>query len=126
MASIDFRPTTKILKALAHPTRLRLLNALRNGEECVCHLTALVRQRQAYVSQQLMFLRRAGLIEDRKEGLRIYYHVQDPSLFQVIDMANDLAGTVKLENDPETIATCPCPKCETKGQRPSRKSSRLA
>jgi ArsR family transcriptional regulator len=75
-----YRSYTKVLKALAHPGRLHLLNVLREGEECVCHLTALLRQRQAYVSQQLMFLRQAGLIEDRKEGLRVYYRIKGPRL----------------------------------------------
>ncbi len=120
----DFRPSTQLLKALAHPARLRLLNALRGNEECVCHLTALLHQRQAYVSQQLMFLRRAGLIEDRKDGLRIYYRIKDPRVFDVLDAANTLAGTNEIKAEPKSIAACPCPKCETSGQRRGRRSSR--
>jgi ArsR family transcriptional regulator len=116
MTSTDFRPTTKIFKALAHPTRLRLLNALRNGEECVCHLTALVHRRQAYASQQLMSLRRAGLIEDRKEGLRIYYRIKDPRALEVLDAVNALAGKPSPDSEPTTLATCPCPKCESKSR----------
>lgn len=115
MSSADsFRPSTQLLKALAHPARLRLLNALRENEECVCHLTALLRQRQAYVSQQLMFLRRAGLIEDRKDGLRIYYRIKDPRVFDVLDAANALAGTKKARAEPTMVAACPCPKCSGK------------
>lgn len=125
MTSADnFRPSTQLLKALAHPARLRLLNALRENEECVCHLTALLHQRQAYVSQQLMFLRRAGLIEDRKDGLRIYYRIKDPRVFDVLDAANALAGVNEIRAEPKSIAACPCPKCETSGQRRGRKSSK--
>jgi DNA-binding transcriptional ArsR family regulator len=110
----SFRPSTQLLKALAHPARLRLLNALRENEECVCHLTALLRQRQAYISQQLMFLRRAGLIEDRKEGVRIYYRVKDPRVFDVLDAVNALAGMKKARTEPSMVAACPCPKCSGK------------
>ena len=108
---------TKVLKALAHPARLQILNALRQDEECVCHLTALMRQRQAYVSQQLMFLRQAGLIEDRKDGLRVYYRVKDPRVFDVLDGVNALAGVKGIVEDTKRIAACPCPKCENKQAR---------
>jgi ArsR family transcriptional regulator len=105
---------TRILKLLAHPVRLRLLNALREDEECVCHLTALLHQRQAYVSQQLMFLRRAGLIEDRKDGLRVFYRVKDRRVFDVLDAANVLAGTKGMPSEKRRIAVCRCPKCTCK------------
>jgi len=120
----QFSQSAQLLRAIAHPARLRLLNALRENEECVCHLTALLRQRQAYVSQQLMFLRRAGLIQDRKDGLRIYYRIKDPRVFEVLDAANALAGAKETGREPKTIAACPCPKCEASGPRRGRKSSR--
>ncbi len=110
------RLPTIFLKALAHPARLQILNALRQDEECVCHLTALLRQRQAYVSQQLMFLRQAGLLEDRKDGLRVYYRVKDPRVFDVLDTVNALVGVKSIPLETQTIAACPCPKCETVGR----------
>jgi ArsR family transcriptional regulator len=109
-----YRPSAQLLRALAHPARVRLLYALRAGEECVCHLTALFRQRQAYVSQQLMFLRQAGLIEDRKDGLRVYYRVKDPRVFDLLDAANALAGSRDIAAEARTLAGCPCPKCVDK------------
>ncbi len=111
-----YRLPAQLLKALAHPARLRILNALRDDEECVCHLTALLKQRQAYVSQHLMFLRQAGLIEDRKEGLRVYYHIADPRIFEVLDLVNAMAGVRPQE--PERVAACSCPRCETQEPRP--------
>ncbi len=108
----SFQPQARVLKLLAHPTRLHLLNALRNGEECVCHLTALLKQRQAYVSQQLMFLRQAGMITDRKEGARVYYRVRDERVFQVLDATLALTGKSLAMAEPKKIATCSCPKCE--------------
>ena len=112
----SYRLPTQVLKALAHPARLRLLNALRHEEECVCHLTALLHQRQAYVSQQLMFLRQAGIIEDRKDGLRVYYRVKDPRVFDVLDSIHALVGAKDIPSEKVTITACPCPKCESPGQ----------
>ncbi|MCX7839731.1 MAG: metalloregulator ArsR/SmtB family transcription factor [Anaerolineae bacterium] len=106
-----YRVSARILKVLAHPTRVRLLYALRDSEECVCHLTALLRQRQAYVSQQLMFLRRAGLLIERKDGLRVYYRVKDARVFDVLDAANALAGITRAPSERKKIVACPCPKC---------------
>ena len=66
--------TAKMLKALAHPVRLRILEALSTDvQACVCHLESLLQLRQAYISQQLATLREAGLVQDRREGLNVYY-----------------------------------------------------
>lgn len=105
------RLSTQVLKALAHPARLRLLNALRDDEECVGHLTTLLQQRQAYVSQQLMFLRQAGLIADRKDGLRVYYRIQDRRVIDILNAINALDGK-HAPSDRKTLKTCACPKCE--------------
>lgn len=124
--------TAKLMKAIAHPARLRILNALAEDEECVCHLTALLHQRQAYVSQQLMFLRQAGLIADRKDGLRVYYHIKNPGVTAVLDAVNKLSGVKHIASESKVIAACPCPKCESTGQREggkpwrSRSSVRVA
>ncbi|MCI0474802.1 MAG: metalloregulator ArsR/SmtB family transcription factor, partial [Anaerolineales bacterium] len=108
--------------------RLRLLYALRDGEECVCHLTALLRRRQAYVSQQLMFLRQAGLIADRQAGLRVYYRVTNARVFALLDAANALTGAKNIAVETRTLAACPCPKCAAKrqagGAQSKRKNSR--
>lgn len=112
-----YRQSTRLFKVLAHPTRLRLLNALREREECVCHLTALLQARQAYVSQQLMFLRQAGLIDDRKDGSRVFYRVRDPRLFKVLDEMHALTGTDDTVSEVQRPIACSCPRCEGKGRR---------
>jgi ArsR family transcriptional regulator len=108
---------TQVLKAIAHPVRLRILNALREDEECVCHLTALLRQRQAYVSQQLTYLRQAELIEDRKEGWRVYYRIKNPQVINILDALNVFVGAKRPVSEAQTVPACPCPKCEQHGQR---------
>jgi ArsR family transcriptional regulator len=121
----SYRSHAQRLKLLAHPTRLRLLAVLQGGEECVCHLTALLGERQAFVSQQLMFMRQAGLLADRKEGSRVYYRINDSGLYPIL-AALDMGGR-DLESAPahETVNSCPCPRCLEQGQR-TRKSKSVA
>jgi len=112
----SYRLPARAFKALAHPIRLRILNALRHDEECVCHLTAVLRQRQAYVSQHLRLMRQAGIIVDRKEGLRVYYRVRDARVFDALDVVNGLVGAEKGLALRQSLAKCPCPKCESRAK----------
>ncbi len=104
----------QLLKTLSHPTRLAVLEILRDGEQCVCHLEAMLGLRQASISQQLMVLRDAGLVGVRRDGLNVYYRVVKPRLFEVLDAVNAAAGKPQLrllrKHGP---AECPCPKCNT-------------
>ena len=107
---------TELFKALAHPTRLRILAALRYGEECVCHLEALLDKPQAYVSQQLAMLRAAGLVRDRKDGQRVYYAIADDRLLPILDQflgeASLPSAKLTFASVPERLPHCHCPKCE--------------
>ncbi len=67
-----------LFRALSDPTRLRLLQLLRGGELCVCDLMAALRIPQAKTSRHLGYLRRAGLVKSRKEGLWSYYRLTRP------------------------------------------------
>lgn len=64
-----------IFKALADRTRLRILALLKRGETCVCHVHESLGIPQPKASRHLAYLRRAGLVEARREGLWIYYRV---------------------------------------------------
>ncbi len=110
----------ELLKVLAHPARLQILDVLRDGEQCVCHLQAVLGLRQAYVSQQLMELRELGLVTDRKEGLRVFYSVRDPSVYAILDVARGLVGRQAQKKglalsfalpDRAGPRACDCPKC---------------
>jgi ArsR family transcriptional regulator len=105
----------ELMKAMAHPTRLRVLDILAQEECCVCHLSAVLRKRQAYVSQQLMRLRDAGLVLDRREGVMIYYRLADPRIEKVITLTRGLlpgAGRGDFPPlPPSPVDGCPCPKC---------------
>ena len=73
MTKYDLHTTVTIAKALADPTRLRLLNALNGCELCVCQLQALVELAPSSISEHLAQLRRAGLVSSRKQGRWVYY-----------------------------------------------------
>src|SRR3972149_3690914 len=106
-----------LFSALAHPTRLQILELLRGGEACVCHIQAVLGQRQAYVSQQLMTLRDAGLVTSRKEGLGVYSRLSHPNLFTVLDEARRIARTQARGRPLAEVALTPphgqcyCPQC---------------
>jgi len=114
----SYATQSEILKALSHPTRLAILGILRQGEQCVCHMEATLKLRQAYISQQLMILKDAGLVEARRGGLNLYYRVLKPEIFNVLDTLNSVTGTTaKLPTHKHANVNCPCPKCNTKTGR---------
>lgn len=101
----------QLFKVLTHPARLAILQILRDGEHCVCHMEAHLGYRQAYISQQLAVLRDAGLISDRRDGWNIFYRVVDARIYDVLDAASRMTGrTAALETEKNDV-TCPCPHC---------------
>jgi ArsR family transcriptional regulator len=75
-----------MLKALAHPTRLKILELLCDGERCVCEIEPALGRRQPNISQHLAILRASRLVEARKEGVRMIYRVTDRRVFQALDL----------------------------------------
>jgi DNA-binding transcriptional ArsR family regulator len=75
-SKVQYEARARVAKALAHPSRLLILDAITEGEKCVCELTALVDADQSTVSKHLLILKQAGIIEDRKEGPRIFYRAR--------------------------------------------------
>lgn len=71
----DLESLDQVFKALADPTRIRILGLLTAGEICVCHIHESLRLPQPLVSRHLAYLRRAGLVETRKEGLWVHYRM---------------------------------------------------
>lgn len=67
-------------KAIAHPTRLRLLGALRAGPLCGCQMTLIVKQAASTISEHLSELRKAGLITDRREGRWVEYRLAESAV----------------------------------------------
>lgn len=112
-----YEQETKLYKALMHPTRLAILDLLREGEACVCHMEATFKFRQAYISQQLMVLRDAGLVEVRRDGLNIYYRIIRPEIFSVLDAMRKVTGIRPSAAKPKRNA-CTCPNCTGEHEKP--------
>ncbi|MGQ9550640.1 MAG: ArsR/SmtB family transcription factor [Roseiflexus sp.] len=85
MFKTDYEALSARLKALAHPERLFILDALRHGSKCVCQLEALLDKPQPYVSQQLRLLREAGLICDKKQGQNVFYSICNSEVIRWLD-----------------------------------------
>jgi len=113
-----YQEEVALLKALSHPLRLAVLEALREGEACVCHLMALFGCRQAYISQQLMVLRSVGLLADRREGMNVYYRVVRPEIYSLIDALHQVAQADPRVSIPEVIPVCTCPRCQRRAGKP--------
>jgi len=72
----NFEARARVAKALAHASRLMMLDALADREMCVCELTELVGVDQSTVSKHLAILKNAGLVADRKEGVMTFYRLK--------------------------------------------------
>ena len=106
---------SRIFRAISSPARVQILAAIGKGEACVCHLEALLDMRQAYISQQLMELRDAGLLDTRRDGRYIFYQLTEPRL---IDMLIDIgmlfgisAADLEALLNTEPLPQCCCPDC---------------
>lgn len=67
-----------VFKALGHPARLQIVEELAAGEQCVCDLVELVGLGWSAVSRHLAVLKAAGVLEDEKRGLKVYYRLVLP------------------------------------------------
>jgi ArsR family transcriptional regulator, arsenate/arsenite/antimonite-responsive transcriptional repressor len=90
--------------ALADETRLKIINRLRDGEECVCNLTGPLGTPQSLLSFHLRTLKQAGLIHDRKQGRWVYYSLNLDALDQMIE-------TLETLKKPRTGLRLLSPRC---------------
>ncbi len=80
-----------IFKALSDPTRLTILNAVKDKERCICEIIPLTNKSQPNVSQHLKILKNAGLINQHKEGTRLLISIKDSQLKEIITQTQQLA-----------------------------------
>lgn len=80
-----------VIKALAHPSRLIIADALQSGERCVCDLRDLVGSDLSTVSKHLAVMREAGILEMEKRGLKVYYRLRCSCLLSFFDCVDSLA-----------------------------------
>ncbi len=84
----QFEERAKIMKAMAHPSRLMMVDELSRGERCVCDLQELVGHDMSTVSKHLTVLKKAGIVADERRGKNIYYRLKVPCIlnfFQCVE-----------------------------------------
>lgn len=108
------------LGAIASPERVAILLAIGKGEACVCHLETALGWRQAYISQHLMALRKAEILQDRRQGRYIYYRLTNPSVLELVLAAGRLSGlsakSISALTNRNINPSCECPECTTNSE----------
>ena len=103
------------LEAIASPQRIAILLAIGKGEACVCHLETALGMRQAYISQHLMALRKADILQDRRDGRYVFYKIKNASLLDLITASATLSGlsaeSVSSLINTQVYPSCECPHC---------------
>ena len=77
----------EILKALAHPVRILIVNALSAGDRCVCELAPLVDIDQSGLSRHLSILKRVGVVTERRDGNKVIHHLHTPCILRAFECA---------------------------------------
>ena len=75
----------EVLKALAQPTRLKILELLRNGERCICEIVPAINGEQSNISRHISLMQKSHLVTTRKEGVKVMVKVRDPKIFEILD-----------------------------------------
>jgi ArsR family transcriptional regulator len=77
----------EIFKALADPTRLKILERIKDEEKCICEVIPYTGKSQPNVSLHLKVLKQAGLVNERKDGTKIMLSIVDKNIFKLVDLA---------------------------------------
>ena len=99
-----YEAKANVIKALAHPSRLMMVEALVEGEKCVCELTKLVGSDISTVSKHLAILREAGIVEDRKVGQWVFYSLRVPCIVSFLGCVDDVMES-EVKDKAELSAT---------------------
>jgi DNA-binding transcriptional ArsR family regulator len=101
-----------LFETISPLARLEILQTIGSSEACVCHLEAKLGYRQAYISQHLMALRQAGLLDSRREGKYIFYHLTKPEIMLLIQQAAKISGVnLPVIEAVSSEKQCGCPNC---------------
>jgi ArsR family transcriptional regulator len=82
-----------IIKAMAHPTRLLIVEQLAREEKCVCELTAMIGSDMSTVSKHLSILKNAGIVDDEKRGTQVWYSLRCPCVLGFLSCVESVIKT---------------------------------
>ncbi|NOX96546.1 MAG: winged helix-turn-helix transcriptional regulator [Nitrospirae bacterium] len=90
MTSADFTRESDMLKALANPTRLNILEILKENEQCVKAMEELLEVGQSALSQHLALLRHLGIVDCRREGMNVCYSIRNRDILPVLEIIKEV------------------------------------
>ena len=93
----QYEARAKVLKALAHPTRLWIARQLFDGEHCVCEFVDAVDVDFSTISKHLTVLKEAGIVEGEKRGKQVYYRLKIPCVLKFMECVDAVIQTQTLE-----------------------------
>jgi ArsR family transcriptional regulator len=79
-----------ILKMLAQPTRLKILECLKNGERCICDIIPAIDGEQSNISRHISLMQKNHLVTTQKDGVRVMVKVKDPEIFNILDRVSKI------------------------------------
>ena len=96
-AQAKLEARARIIKAMAHPTRLFIVSELAHGERCVCELTEMVGADVSTVSKHLTILKNVGIVQDRKQGSQVFYSLRCPCILDFFECVESVMRTAAEE-----------------------------
>ena len=94
-----FEKQAEIAKAIAHPLRTAIIDFLREGEQCVCDIANYVGSERSNISRHLSVMVKAGVLEYRKEGLKVMYKLKTPCILDFFSCVTDVLRQQAKENE---------------------------
>ncbi|MGD9612587.1 MAG: ArsR/SmtB family transcription factor [Kiritimatiellia bacterium] len=99
MNTVQAKARANLLKALAHPTRVLMLDALSHGDRCVNDLRFLASVSQPTISHHLEKLKKVGIVTERRAGKRVLHHLACPCMLQALGCTFEALKSVKKRQD---------------------------
>jgi DNA-binding transcriptional ArsR family regulator len=94
------------LRAIAQPTRLKILYFLKDGERCACEIIPKMKEDQSNISRHLTHMRDAGILESRKEGVSVYYKIKDKRVFALLSLVDEMVRA-EIEKKAKVVKVIP-------------------
>jgi len=94
-----FEKQAEIVKSIAHPLRIAILDFLRNGEECVCDIAKHIGSERSNVSRHLSVMVKAGVLGSRKDGLKVIYELKTPCILEFFSCVTGVLKQQAKENE---------------------------
>ena len=93
-----YEARAKVIKAMAHPTRLFIVDELSRSERCVCELTQMIGADTSTVSKHLSVLKNAGLVKDVKKGTQVFYSLKTPCILNFFGCVENVMKSTAEES----------------------------